>query len=154
MHTRIVVVDDHEVVRAGLKTLIAKLRPEWEICGEASDGSESVNVVVRTRPDIVLLDITMPQMSGLDACSQMRKIGITCPILIFTMHESPNLANEAKTVRAQGYVVKAQAARHLVNAIEALLAGHTFFGGRTDSQPAAENGPNPGILCVRGFLYA
>ena len=146
MNARILIVDDHEVVREGLRTLMAKFRPKWEICGEASDGQEGVRATQTLAPDVVLLDVTMPKMNGLAACSEMRKMGITVPVLMFTMHDSSHLATEAKSAGAQGYVVKGEAARQLVEAIDTLLAGGTFFGGSDAPKPKAAKGPNPGIV--------
>ena len=128
MAPKILIVDDHEVVREGLKTMMAKLRPKWEVVGEASNGEEGVSATSVLHPDVVLLDVTMPKMNGFEACARMRKMGIHCPILIFTMHDSVHLAVEAEHAGAQGYVVKGQAAQQLVKAIDTLLSGGTFFG--------------------------
>jgi DNA-binding NarL/FixJ family response regulator len=127
MKTKILIVDDHEVVREGLKTLMAKLRPKWEVVGEASDGEEGINATSALKPDVVLLDVTMPKMNGLEACAEMRKRGIDCPVLIFTMHDSSRLAVESEYAGAQGCVAKGQAGRYLMRAIDTLLAGGTFF---------------------------
>lgn len=136
MNTKVLIVDDHEVVREGLKTLMAKLRPSWQIVGEASNGEEGINATSTLKPDIVLLDVTMPKMNGLEACKAMRRMGISCPVLIFTMHDSSHLATEAQHVGAQGYVVKGEAARYLVKAMDTLLAGGTFFGGAPHAKTA------------------
>lgn len=128
MSVRILIADDHEVVREGVRTIISRARPEWEICGEAANGREAIDSAVHLKPDIILLDITMPGMSGLEAASQISGLGLAGPILIFTMHESGELANDARRVGARGYVSKSDAARHLVIAIETLLSGGTFFG--------------------------
>jgi len=72
MSARILIVDDHEVLREGLKSLLAKLHPEWTICGEATDGKEAIQVAQELKPDLIILDITMPHMSGLEAAAQMR----------------------------------------------------------------------------------
>jgi DNA-binding NarL/FixJ family response regulator len=129
MPVTILVVDDHEVVREGVRTIITRARPQWEICGEATDGQEAIETATRLRPDIILLDITMPRLSGLEAASRITGLGLTSQILFFTMHESGELAHDARRVGAKGYVTKSDAARHLVRAIEALLSGGTFFGG-------------------------
>lgn len=134
--TKVLIVDDHEVVREGLKTLMAQFRPKWEIVGEASNGEEGISATTALKPDIVLLDVTMPKMNGLEACKKMRRMGISCPVLIFTMHDSNHLAIEAEHVGAQGYVVKGEAARYLVKAMDALLAGGTFFGRAAYAKPA------------------
>ena len=145
MSVTILVVDDHEVVREGVRSIISRARPQWEICGEAANGHDAVNSAMRFRPDIILLDITMPGLSGLDAATRMSGLGLTSKILIFTMHESGELAHDARRVGAKGYVMKSDAGRHLVRAIEALLSGGTFFGG-PEKQPPGEKDPQSGLL--------
>lgn len=153
MKARILLVDDHEVLREGLKSLIAKARPEWEICGEATDGAQAIPLVTERRPDLVILDISMPVMSGLEAASHMRKKGMRVPLLIFTTHESDRLEADVRKVGAQGYVLKSQAARNLVQAMDALLGGGTFFG--VPLQKAREDDkPNPGLVFFRGLGFA
>lgn len=143
--TRILIVDDHEIMREGLKSLLSKSRPEWEICGEAIDGEQAVRQVRDLRPDLVILDISMPRLSGLAASAQMRKQGLGVPVLIFTTHESERLELETRRAGAQGFVLKSQAARDLVEAIDTILAGGVFFG--KPSKPKTEDDkPNPGIL--------
>ena len=95
MPVTILIVDDHEVVREGVRTIINKARPQWEICGEATNGQEAIDTATRLRPDIILLDITMPRLSGLEAASRITRLGLTSRILIFTMHESAELAHDA-----------------------------------------------------------
>jgi DNA-binding NarL/FixJ family response regulator len=154
---RIVLVDDHEVLREGVRALFAKLRPEWEICGEGTDGDEAIEITRSLNPDVVVLDITMPRVSGLEACTRMRKIGIKAPVLIFTTHESESLAGEVRKVGAQGYVLKTQAARSLVLAIDMILSGGSFFGGADDAKAPAEsrpNRPNSGLVRKRRLLHA
>ena len=138
MATRILLVDDHEIVREGIRTLITRSRPEWEICGEARDGEEALEAVRALRPDVVILDITMPKMSGLEAAPRIAKLGLGCRVLMFTMHDSDRLASEARRAQAQGLVLKSQAARDLIRAIDRLLAGSTFFG--SDVSPGAVHG--------------
>jgi DNA-binding NarL/FixJ family response regulator len=154
MTARILIVDDHEVLREGLKALLAKLRPDWDICGEATDGDQAIQSVQDLKPDLVILDITMPRMSGLEASSRMRKLGLKIPILIFTTHDSERLATEVRQAGAQGYVLKSQAARNLVVAIDTILAGGTFFGAPPKPAPAGGDKPNPGILFFLGFALA
>lgn len=154
MTTRILIVDDHEVVREGLKSHLAKSRADWEICGEATDGDQVTQLARDLRPDVVILDISMPRMSGLEASLRMRKAGLTIPVLIFTTHDSRQLAAEVRQAGAQGYVLKSQAVRHLVLAIDTILAGGTFFGGPPSTEAAGENEPNSGILFFQGLEVA
>jgi DNA-binding NarL/FixJ family response regulator len=154
MKTRILIVDDHEIVREGLRSHLAKSRPDWDICGEATDGEQAVQLTRELKPDLVILDITMPRMSGLEASSRMRKLGITTPVLIFTTHDSERLVTEVRHAGAQGYVLKSQAVRHLVLAIDTILAGGTFFGAPPKPEPTKGNDPNPGIVFCQGFAFA
>jgi DNA-binding NarL/FixJ family response regulator len=143
MAVHILMVDDHEILREGVRSLLAKLRPEWQICGEAAYGDEAISMVRSLKPDIVVLDISMPKMSGLEACMHMRKMGMKVPVLIFTTHESETLDAEVRRVGAQGYVLKSQAARSLIAAIDEILSGGTFFGEPHDPDPAPGGNPAP-----------
>jgi DNA-binding NarL/FixJ family response regulator len=145
MSVTILIVDDHEVVREGVRTIINRARPQWEICGEAANGQQAIDAAARLRPDVIVLDITMPGLSGLDAASRISGLGLSSQILIFTMHESGQLAHDARRVGARGYVTKSDAARDLVRAIEALLSGGTFFGG-PEKPESREEDPQSGIL--------
>jgi DNA-binding NarL/FixJ family response regulator len=146
MAVRILMVDDHEILREGVRSLLAKLRPDWEIVGEAADGEEAISRTRKLKPDIVILDITMPKMSGLEACARMRKAGMKVPVLIFTTHESETLDAEVRRVGAQGYVLKSQAARSLVAAIDEILAGGTFFGESSAPSPVSGGQPAPPVI--------
>lgn len=138
MSARILIVDDHEVVREGVRTLIARARPQWEVSGEATNASEGINACRRLKPDVTVLDITMPGMSGLEAASAIVALGSR--VLIFTMHESEHLAAQVFQSGAQGFVLKSQAGKDLIRAIERLLGGGTFFGSESAPQ---QNPPSP-----------
>lgn len=140
MNPRILIVDDHEIVREGIRTLLGRSRSDWEICGEASNAGEALDAVKTLSPDIVILDITMPGMSGLEAAQKINGMNLPSRILIFTMHESDRLATEVRNAGAHGYVLKSQAARDLVLAIERILGGGTFFG---DPGPERDSGGEP-----------
>jgi DNA-binding NarL/FixJ family response regulator len=131
MSARILIVDDHEVVREGVKTLISRSRPDWNICGEASNGEQAIEASKKLRPDVIVLDITMPKMNGIEAAAKIAALSLGCHVLIFTMHESDRLSSEVRAVGAQGFVLKSQAARDLIRAIDQVLAGGTFFGSET-----------------------
>jgi DNA-binding NarL/FixJ family response regulator len=133
MPARILLVDDHEIVREGIRTLITRSRPDWEICGEAKDGEEALEAARTLKPDVVILDITMPKMSGLEAAPLIAKLGLGCRVLMFTMHDSERLSNEVRQAEAQGLVLKSQAARDLIRAVDRLLAGGTFFSPQPDA---------------------
>lgn len=117
MTLRILVADDHPIVRHGLRTLLGG-HPEWEIIDEAADGFEAVDKAGRLKPDVVVLDITMPKMGGLEACRLIRKAAPASEILIVTQHDAPQMMREALEAGARGYVVKSNAARDLLAAVE------------------------------------
>ena len=133
MPRKILVADDHEIVRHGIKALVERARREWCICGEAQNGQEAVSAASALHPDVVLLDITMPVKNGLEAAIEIQRLGLASRILIFTMHDSARLSDEVRNAGAHGYVLKSRATRDLIVAIERLLAGGTFFG--PDTQP-------------------
>jgi DNA-binding NarL/FixJ family response regulator len=123
---RILIADDHEVVRRGIRAMLAS-HPGWEVSGEAGDGREAVELAKASRPDLVLLDIGMPNLNGIDAA---RQILSNCPgtqIIILTMHSSSQVVREVLAVGARGFLLKSDAGRDLVTAIEAVQMDKTFF---------------------------
>ena len=154
MSARILIVDDHDVVRQGVRSVLLRSRPEWEICGEASDGKQAIEAVQALKPDVVILDITMPNMNGLEAAPRIAKLGGNCRILIFTMHESERIATDVRNAGAHGYVQKSQAGRDLIVAIDSLLGGGTFFGRNTDPKPSGSNHPILGIFFCEALCCA
>jgi len=139
--TKILIVDDHEIVREGIRTLITRARPTWEIIGEASSGAQAIGMCETLKPDVIVLDITMPGMSGLEAASKMAASRLKCRVLMFTMHEAERLSGEVRQAGAHGFVLKSQAARDLIRAIDCLLAGGTFFGSPTAEKDASDAPP-------------
>jgi DNA-binding NarL/FixJ family response regulator len=144
MAAKILIVDDHDVVRQGVRSIISKSRPQWEIIGEASNGQEAVRAALSLKPDVVVLDVTMPVMNGLEAAARIVKSGVGSRVLILTMHESERLYADVREVGAHGYVQKSQAGRDLIHAIDLLLAGGSFFESEVKQKREESTKPEPG----------
>ncbi|HWZ75998.1 MAG TPA: response regulator transcription factor [Candidatus Sulfotelmatobacter sp.] len=125
MTIRILVVDDHPIVRQGLKTLLEG-HSGWQVIGEASDGAEALEKAGELNPDVMVLDVTMPRMNGLEACRLLRRQYPDLEILFVTQHDSPQMMREALEAGARGYVVKSNAARDLLAAVEAVSQHRVF----------------------------
>jgi DNA-binding NarL/FixJ family response regulator len=126
---RILVADDHEVARRGIRSLLES-HPGWEVCAEAKDGRDAVELAMSTKPDLVLLDIGMPNLNGLEAARQILATSPNVAILILTMHDSDNVIREVLRAGARGFLLKSDAGRDLVAAVEALESQKTFFTPR------------------------
>src|SRR6202035_1263415 len=101
---RILIADDHEFVRQGVRTLLQS-RPGWTICGETVDGRDAIEKARQLRPDVVVMDISMPNLNGLEATRQVRRILPETGVLVLSQHNSPRMMKEALDAGAQGYVV-------------------------------------------------
>jgi DNA-binding NarL/FixJ family response regulator len=123
---RILIVDDHEIVRRGLKALLES-RTGWVVCGEAATGREAVALAAEHRPDIVIMDIKMPELNGLEATRQIRRILPKTEIVVLSLHYSDQLVREIVEAGARAYVLKSDAGRDLLTAVEALANKRTFF---------------------------
>ncbi len=126
MPVRILIVDDHDVVREGVRSILKK-RPDWEVAGEAANGQEALSQIEALRPDIVILDITMPRMSGLDVARRILQQDRRTRVVMFTMHDSETVEHTVKETGAHGLVLKLHAARDLIKAVDAVAAGGSFF---------------------------
>jgi DNA-binding NarL/FixJ family response regulator len=126
MAFRILVADDHEVVRRGLCALLQG-QPDWEVCGEAGDGREALEKTQKLKPDVVILDIGMPSLNGLEATRQILKTMPHTKVLILTLHDSDQVVREVLNAGARGFLLKSDAARDLVAAVEALRRDKTYF---------------------------
>jgi DNA-binding NarL/FixJ family response regulator len=124
--TRILIADDHEVVRSGLRCIL-ETQPKWEVVAEASDGNEAVSKAFATSPDVAMLDYSMPIINGIEATRQIRKRLPRTEVLIFTMHQSEALIKEVVQAGALGYLLKSDAKRHLIGALDAVARHKPFF---------------------------
>jgi DNA-binding NarL/FixJ family response regulator len=123
---RILIADDHEVARKGIRCLLES-HEGWEVCGEARDGREAVECAGKLKPDVLLLDIGMPNLNGLDAARQILAILPNARILILTVHDSEQVVREVLAAGARGFLLKSDAGRDLLAAVEALQHRRTFF---------------------------
>jgi DNA-binding NarL/FixJ family response regulator len=122
----ILLADDHPLVRRGLRMLL-QLNPGWTVCGEAGSGSEAVRKAMRYRPDVALIDISMPDLDGLQAASEIRRTSPRTRVLMLTMHYTEQFVQAAVKAGAHGYMLKSDAESDLISAVKALMRGGTFF---------------------------
>jgi DNA-binding NarL/FixJ family response regulator len=125
---RILIVDDEKAVRTALERLLAT-RKDWQVVGEAADGAAAIGMVRELRPDIVIMDITMPRMNGLEATPEIKKALPAAEVLIFTQHDSKQMIRQAQNAGASGYLLKSQA-NWLVAAVELMGQHKPFFEGK------------------------
>lgn len=138
---QLLIADDHEIVRQGIRNIL-QTQPGWTVCAEADNGRDAVKLAEKHRPDVIVLDLTMPELNGMDATRQIRKLCPDTRILIFTMHETERLVQEVFQAGADGYVLKSDAGNDLIKAVQAVLDGRHFYSSRI------------GELIFAGFLKA
>jgi DNA-binding NarL/FixJ family response regulator len=126
MPLRIIVADDHEVVRQGIRAVLES-QPEWQVCAEASNGREAIQKAEELKPDVVVLDVAMPEVNGLVAVREILQNRPETKILMLTMHESEQIIREVLEAGAHGYLLKSDAGRDLVTAVTALNRNKRFF---------------------------
>lgn len=127
---RILIADDHEIVRQGLRSLVES-HAGWEVCGEAADGWDSVQKTRELKPDVVALDIGMPNLNGLDAAREILNENPKAKILFLTIYDTEQAVKTAVQVGAKGLILKSDAARELVTAVEAIQRNLTYFSSQT-----------------------
>jgi DNA-binding NarL/FixJ family response regulator len=120
MTARIILADDHEIVRSGMRSLLDG-HDQWEVCAEAENGKEAVEKVIALKPDMVVLDLSMPVMNGIEAAREIRKKAPNTKIVIFSMHDSPRVAEEAVLAGADAYLAKTAHFSELEKVIASLL---------------------------------
>jgi len=130
---RILVADDHEVMRMGIRNLLESV-PAWSVYAEAKTGREAVEMALLSAPDIIIMDITMPEMNGLEAAAKIASERPEIPVIMFSLHLSEDVVGRFKTGSIRGAVAKSEAARDLLDAVRSVLHGGTFFPARSDSE--------------------
>jgi DNA-binding NarL/FixJ family response regulator len=132
MPVRILVADDHHVVRTGLRSLLES-KSGWQVCGEAANGREAVEKAGKLKPDVAVLDIAMPLLNGVEATRQIRKLSPKTAILILSMHDSELLVQEVMEAGALGYILKDDADRNLIAAVDALHRHEAYLSSRVSN---------------------
>jgi DNA-binding NarL/FixJ family response regulator len=131
--TRILIADDHEVVRSGLRSIL-EAHEGWAVVAEACDGKEAIGKAAESTPDVAIIDYSLPLMNGIEVTRQIRARVPSAEILIFTMHDSNVLVGELLEAGARAYLLKSDAKRYLIAAVEALSDHRPFFTGRVSEQ--------------------
>ena len=126
---RILLADDHEVVRRGLRALLEE-RLGWEICGEAVTGRDAVDLAREIQPDIAIVDLMMPDLNGLETTRQIRRVSERTQVLVFTMHHNETIVHDVLDAGARGYLLKSDAERDIVAAVETLLRSQPYFSAQ------------------------
>ena len=126
---RILLADDHDIVRRGMKELLEE-QVGWSVCAEAANGRAAVELALVHRPQLAVLDLSMPELNGLEATRRIKDALPETEILIFSMHESEELIRDVLAAGARGYLLKSDASRQLVPAVESLARHQPFFSGR------------------------
>jgi DNA-binding NarL/FixJ family response regulator len=140
MPLRILVADDHHVVRTGLRALLES-KSGWQVCAEAANGREAVEKAVAFKPDVAVLDIGMPLLNGVEATRQIHKLSPETEVLILTMHDSDLLVQEVLEAGARGYILKDDADRNLLAAVDALRRHKPFLSSRVSEVAAKAGAP-------------
>jgi len=146
MPCRILVADDHAVVRAGLRTLLES-RPGWQVCAEAVNGRDAVEKAGKLKPDVAVLDISMPLLNGIEATRQLLKLSPETEVLILTMHDSEQMVQQVLDAGGRGYILKDDADRNLIAGVEALRLHKPYFSSRLTHRaltPLGQRGAGPG----------
>jgi DNA-binding NarL/FixJ family response regulator len=129
MLLRVLVADDHPIVRAGLRALIES-RHNWQVCAEAQNGREAVELAGKLKPDIAVLDVSMPVLNGIEATRQLRKVSPETEVLILTMHDADQMVQQLVEAGCRGYILKDDADRNLLAALDALRRHKPYFSSR------------------------
>ena len=131
---RILIADDHEAVRSGLRAVLEQ-HVDWEVVGEVNDGHKALAAAIESRPDVAIVDFSMPRMTGLEVARRIREYPLQTEVLIFTVHNSSLLARQAFQAGARAFLVKSDANKLLLSAVESLLAHRPFWAAKLWGEP-------------------
>ena len=129
---RVMIVDDHAFIRRGVQTILHPY-PEWEFCGEAANGSDAVRMADELKPEVIIMDVSMPGLNGIEATRAIRKIQPGIKIILLTLHESADLVRNAFRAGARGYLLKTDAEQELVKALTIVVGDGSYVSPKIDS---------------------
>ncbi len=133
---RVLIVDDHAFIRRGVEAIL-QCFPEWELCGEASNGNDAIRMADEIHPDVVLMDVTMPGMNGIDATRVIRKAHPEMKVVLLTLHESPEILRSGFRAGANGYLLKADAEQELMRALRIVIGDGSYISPKIDNTVVA-----------------
>jgi DNA-binding NarL/FixJ family response regulator len=129
---RVLIVDDHAFIRRGVQTILHPF-PEWELCGEADNGNDAIRMAEELKPEVIIMDLSMPGLNGIEATRAIRKTQPAVQIVLLTLHESAELVRSAFRAGARGYLLKTDAEQELVKALTVVTGQGTYISPRIDS---------------------
>ena len=131
--TRVLIVDDHAFIRRGVQTILHPF-PEWEFCGEAENGKEAIRMADELKPEVIIMDISMPELNGIEATRAIRKKQPGVKIVLLTLHDSSELLRIAFRAGARGYLLKTDAEQELVKALTVVVGEGAYISPKIDSE--------------------
>ncbi|HEX3544577.1 MAG TPA: response regulator transcription factor [Candidatus Acidoferrum sp.] len=135
---RVLIVDDHAVIRRGVQGILATY-PEWDLCGEADNGQDAIRLAGELAPEVVIMDVSMPGMNGLEATRIMHDVLPETKVLLLTLHSSSEFVRSAFRAGARGYVLKSDAENELVRALNVVIGEGTYVSPAVDARAAKES---------------
>ena len=134
---RVLIVDDHAFIRRGVETILEAF-PEWQVCGEAANGTDAIRLTTELNPEVVLMDVTMPGMNGLEATRIIRSKQPAVKVILLTLHESSEVLRSGFRAGANGYLLKADAEEELMRALRVVIGDGAYISPRIDQQVVAQ----------------
>lgn len=134
---RVLIVDDHAFIRRGVETILEAF-PEWQVCGEAANGTDAIRLATELNPEVVLMDVTMPGMNGLEATRIIRSKQPAVKVILLTLHESSEVLRSGFRAGANGYLLKADAEEELMKALRAVIGDRAYISPKIDQQVVSQ----------------
>lgn len=133
---RVLIVDDHAFIRRGVQSILQSF-PEWELCGEAANGNDAIQFADELKPDVILMDVTMPGLNGIEATRIIHNTHPGMKIVLLTLHESPEILRNGFRAGASGYLLKADTEQELMKALRIVVANGSYISPRIDEDTVA-----------------